>query len=76
MSKSFSENLETHYSKVLKDIDKELEAKFESLEREKTQAAKIKARIQDLPKEEEEEFVALVQENAENIRGKKKANRK
>lgn len=74
--KLFHETVETHYSKIVKDLDKELNLKFENLEKEKAQAAKIKARIQDLPKEEKEEFVTLFQENAENISGKKKSNSK
>ena len=69
--KAIQKNIENHYSKVLSDIDNELNIKFENLEKEKAQAAQIKARIAELPKEEEEHSVPAVVAT-----GKKKASRK
>jgi asparagine synthetase A len=59
--KVFHETVEKHYTSIVKDLDKELNLKFENLEKEKAQAAKVKARIGDFsPGRMEQELIEAI----------------
>lgn len=68
--KTIEENINFHYEKLIGNLDKELNEKFNKLEKEKEVVAKFKARISP----EKEEFVSNV-ENA-FATGKQKSARK